>query len=323
MATRIKPDFARRPQFKVSAAVIAKHKADGKPSPFSGFGGDANFLPHHVRNELLEVAKESKLDQAQQEKLIAFANVLAQMPAGPTETNAHLRGQIKKVVSDANRLLEALKVLTGTTVDTLSVYANDILLPDPKTGEPSPLPVDIKERIRAVGHADFMSHAWDVVEGLKIVAIHTNAELKEQASKSGKPLELRQRALVANLAVRYFQLTGKKPPAIDRGWFAKFVRTFGQYMGLHEDGVVDKSKKDAPFIGSRIVKSGIELALNPDTSTDWCDAISASGPPLLWCGHDWPLPLWSPEPQNCRKCGGGRNGAPDNSKETLIAKTSV
>lgn len=30
-----------------------------------------------------------------------------------------------------------------------------------------------------------------------------------------------------------------------------------------------------------------------------------------FCDHDWPLPVSSMEPQNCRKCGGGRNGAPD------------
>ncbi|MGO4222795.1 hypothetical protein AB4Y64_13205 [Lysobacter sp. TAF61] len=307
MIKRAKPDFSRRPAFKVSDSAAAQSRKTRNAAPIFGFGVDPDFLPQNVRYELQQAARRSKLAPAQQEKLVTFATELAQRPHTSGDSIGDQRSQIDAIANDAQNLLARMRVLTSTTAGTLTMYANEACIVPP-----SPLTADIAEHIREIGSAEFLSQSWDMVEALESVARHASVQLKLLASKSNKPLETQQRGLVANLAAYHYQLTGEFPPKSNAAWFARFVRALGGHMGLHFEDSNAKPIDGMPFIGGRIPRTGIELVEKPKHDQDWYDAIERDSTNVRpWCGHDWPLPLSTPEPQNCRKCGGGRNGAPD------------
>ena len=263
MKNPVKPEFSRKLGFKVSgvakvqhAEACAKARAEGKrePSPLYGSGVDSDFLPHNVRNALLKVLKDSALDPPQQEKLVAYANELAQMPEGQTEAIADQRAQILKIARDAETLLASLRVLTTEATGTLRMYADEA-----SVVPPSPLSGELMARVRELGPAEFMSQTWDLLDALKRVAEYAS----EQMESGGKPLESRQRAMVASLATRHYQMAGKYPPKDTSAWFARFSRILGGVMGLHfEDGNAKPIGKK-PFIGGRIPGTGIELAAAP------------------------------------------------------------
>jgi len=307
MFKSVKPDFSRRPAFKVSDSAAAQPRKAQSAAPIFGFGVDPDFLPQNVRYELQQAARLSKLDPARQEKLVTFATELAQRPQASDESIGDQRSQIDAIANDAQNLLQRMRVLTSETALTLTMYAKEACIVPP-----SPLTADIAEHIREIGSAEFLSRSWEMVEALESVARHANIQLGVLASKSSKPLEMQQRGLVANLAAYHHQLTGEFPPNANTAWFARFVRVLAGYMGLHFEDSNAKRIDGMPFIGGRIPRTGIELVEKPEHDQDWYDAIERDSATVrTWCGHDWPLPLSSPEPQNCRKCGGGRNGAQD------------
>lgn len=274
MAARKKPDFARKFQFKVSAT----------------------FLPDEVRYWLVMHAAKSGLNPAQQEKLIAHANQLAQMPSVSEVPIATERDEIAKVASEARRLLASLHALSESTVATLAIHSREACIE-----RPCPMPIDIVERLIGPESIDLLDEAWEWVSALEGAAEYAQSQLKP--SKQAKPQQSRARGLVASLAMSYRRMTNEDPPKDPASWFAEFSKCLGGHLGLD--------------VGPRIVVSGIELANAPFFSDEEREKLradneaAASRAREVNCAHDWPLPVSFPEPQNCRKCGAGRNGAPD------------
>lgn len=270
MTKHKKPDFARKLDFKVSEAAVKEHNKKKRKNPNLGpplgFGADPNFLPDDVRKWLAMHAARSSLSDAQQEKLITYANQIAQMPDTSHEPIAIQNGELKKIAANARRLRNSLNALSRSTIATLELHTREA----PALEAPCPIPIEIIEKLAEPQSLGILDESWEWISALEAAAEHALSQ--QRPSKQAKPKEESARSLVANLASYHVQLTGSivrgdktaerwspewcdirtpgvLPPKDAASWFAKFAVCLGQHMGLE--------------IGPRIVRSGIEMVGKP------------------------------------------------------------
>lgn len=202
----------------------------------SGWWHNPDHLRADTRSWLEMHAATSGLDPAQQKQLIEHANQIAQVPHDEDEPIAAQRASLEKLASDAHRLLSRLNTLSKPTIATLAMYTREACIE-----RPSPLPIEMVERIRDQDRPDMLERTWDWVEALESAAQYASSQLAP--SRQDKPKQARARGMVASLAACYIRLTGNPPPADDAAWFAQFAGQLGESMGL--------------TVGTRIVRSGI------------------------------------------------------------------
>lgn len=222
MAPRKKPDFAVK----------------------SGFWVDPSHLPDTVRFDLLLELKGSGLDYAQQEKIVAHANQIAQMPHTGDEPIAKQCGELEKVVADARRLLNSLNALSEATVATLEMHTREA----PIVEQPCPIPIETVEKLSDIESGGILNESWEWINALGAAAAYARSQ--QTPSKQAKPKQARARAIVAELARCHLNMTGEAPPADPASWFAGFTGRLADHLELE--------------IGPRILKSGIELVTNPE-----------------------------------------------------------
>lgn len=204
-----------------------------------GWWHDPNHLDPVVRSWLQMHAAASGLDPDQQNQLIEHANQISQFPSISDEPIAAQCLQLDKIAKDARRLLASLNTLSKPTIEMLGAYTREACLE-----RPSPLPIDMADRIRDQDRSGILERTWDWVNALEVAAQYTIAQ--QEPSRQDKPKQARARAMVASLASYHIRLTGTAPPLDPAGWFAHFAGQLGEYMGLK--------------VGPRIVKSGVEEA---------------------------------------------------------------
>jgi hypothetical protein len=210
----------------------------------SGFWVDPVFLPDTLRFDLLLELKGSGLDVDQQELFLARANLAAQMPHTGDVAIATQSDEMKKVASDARRLLNSLNALSEATISTFEMHAREA----PILEYPSPIPFNIVEKLAQDESGGLLSEAWEWINALDAAAEYA---LSQQApSKQAKPKQARARALVANLTSCFFQMTGKAPPADPASWFTGFVLRLAEHMDLE--------------VGDKVLRSGINLVMKPE-----------------------------------------------------------
>ncbi|CAJ0742324.1 hypothetical protein [Ralstonia mannitolilytica] len=190
-------------------------------APVHAFIVEANFLPVELRTEMLLHLTASPLSDDQKASLLRRCNELAQTPTVTTPA-AKQAEQIEAIASKAWGLLNGINAMDGDTRDVLAMHARCEL-----------------------GHdADFLSHAWDVVNALKEAADYTRQQMT--IDRQSKPGQQAARNLVHQLAVHVHNLTGQMPPKDPASWFAPFAECLGRHLGL--------------TVGHRIIKSVIDSA---------------------------------------------------------------
>lgn len=238
----------------------------------SGTWINPGFLSERTRRDLADVLVTAKgVDPKLRTKLIDFANDYLQYRSERDEATASICDQLDDVAKKASKLLETLESLSRATIETLAIHAQETA----QLGAP-PIEPEIAYRITRVDETRFLDAVWDHASALETIAKY--AKDTERPSRTDKPDQNQARALVANVALRYMQLTsvvvpdgetilrfgqewcggdrvpGEPPPKNPAGWFAEFVGVLGSKMGLE--------------IGPKIVKSGIALALSTPEFND-------------------------------------------------------
>ena len=253
-----KPNFFQRPAFKVSPEAERRHKNSGlNGSPLS-WGTDPEFLPEKLVRRLHLILLDSDMDRNKRDRMLAFTNEYAQRPEVDDAAAGPQKDQIKDTSRKARKLLESVAELSAAAVATIELHAREAA-----TLGGSRLDVDMSDAIRTLSHGEFLAQAWDWIAAVEAVTDYAASQIKTY--RQDKPTEAQRRALVANLAARHYQLNGSLPPSDDDAWFARYVREIGEYMGLHDDRALGEEKDGRPFIGERLIKSGIALVSSPSS----------------------------------------------------------
>lgn len=199
---------------------------------------DPEFIPVHVRRELLLHLEKSPLSGEQRNALIEHANDMGQMVMDGELTPAKTqRKQIKSVASEARRLLQALNKLSAPAREALHAHTDYLAYG-------SRPPVELEQAVKAVIRqpgGSLLATGWDYVEALEKAADY--AAEQYTIGTSTKLEQLRARGYVSMLAEHVRAMTGKVPPKDKASWFACFASCLGEHFALP--------------IGPRIVASGI------------------------------------------------------------------
>lgn len=199
---------------------------------------DPEFIPVHVRRELLLHLEKSPLSGEQKNALIEYANDMGQMVMDGELTPAKTqRKQIERVASEARRLLQALRQLSAPACEAL--HARTDYLAD-GSRPPVELEQAVIATIRQPG-GSLLATGWDYVEALEKAAEY--AAQQYEIDTTTKLDQLRARGYVFMLAEHVRDMTGKSPPKDKASWFACFASCLGEHLALP--------------IGPRIVASGI------------------------------------------------------------------
>ena len=211
-----------------------------KPDFSTGGGGmvDPEFIPTHVRRELMLHLKKSPLTDTQKDSLIEYANDIGQMAMdGELQAAKTQRQQIERVASDARRLLQALQQLSTPARDALHAHTDYLAY---GSRPPVELEQAVKATIRQPG-GSLLSTGWDYVEALEKAAEYAAEQYTMDTTT--KPQQLRARGYVSMLAEHVRAMTGEAPPKDNASWFACFAACLGTHLALP--------------IGPRIIASGI------------------------------------------------------------------
>ncbi len=207
--------------------------------PVLGGWIDPNYFGKKQRAKLAEIAGRSRLSADHISGLIEFTNWFSQTVDHDGAPNAKQRAELRQIVEDCSRLLDAMERLSRPTITGFLAHTEYLV-----RGSTHGIELPTKVRLSLREPRDKMlSRAWDWVDALRVSACYAASQIG--VSKQEKPDQRVARGLVAMVAEHLLRTTGKLPPKSSESWFSAYMIYVGEQLHLP--------------IGQIVVKSGIEL----------------------------------------------------------------